>query len=110
MKQKLLLGVCLCAATVAQVSDDFRDAMHNSMKQMDREMMSIPTTGNVDRDFAAMMMPHHAGAIAMAKAELRYGKDPVMQRLAQEILVEQQSEIDAMQLWLKKSERRRDNQ
>jgi uncharacterized protein (DUF305 family) len=39
----------------------------------------------------------------MAKAELLYGKDPVMRRLAQEILVDQQSEIDAMQLWLEKT-------
>jgi uncharacterized protein (DUF305 family) len=57
---------------------------------------------NVDHDFAAMMIPHHQGAIDMAKAELSYGKDPVMRRLAQEILVDQQSEIDAMRLWLSK--------
>jgi len=49
-----------------------------------------------------MMIPHHRGAIDMAKSELLYGKDPVMRRLAQEILVDQQSEIDAMDLWLKK--------
>jgi YVTN family beta-propeller protein len=56
--------------------------------------------GNVDRDFASMMIPHHRGAIAMAKAELSYGSNPVMRRLAQEILVDQQSEIDAMLLWM----------
>jgi uncharacterized protein (DUF305 family) len=50
-----------------------------------------------------MMIPHHQGAIDMAKAELIYGKDPVMRRLAQEILVDQQSEIDAMHLWLEKT-------
>jgi Domain of unknown function (DUF305) len=49
-----------------------------------------------------MMMPHHQGAIDMAKAELLYGKDPVMRRLAEEIIVDQQSEIQAMQLWLSK--------
>ncbi len=59
--------------------------------------------GNIDRDFATMMMPHHQGAIDMAKAELSYGKDPVIRRLAQEILVDQQSEIDAMKLWLSKN-------
>ena len=58
--------------------------------------------GNVDHDFATMMIPHHEGAIEMAKAELIYGKDPVMRRLAQEILVDQKSEIDAMNLWLAK--------
>ena len=66
-------------------------------------MADAPMNGDVDHDFATMMMPHHQGAIDMAKAELRYGKDPVMRRLAQEILVDQQSEIDAMQLWLTKS-------
>jgi uncharacterized protein (DUF305 family) len=50
-----------------------------------------------------MMIPHHQGAIDMAKAELIYGKAPVMRRLAQEILVDQQSEIDVMQLWLRKT-------
>jgi uncharacterized protein (DUF305 family) len=58
--------------------------------------------GDVDHDFATMMMPHHQGAIDMAKAELLYGKDPVMRRLAEEIVVDQQSEIQAMQLWLSK--------
>jgi uncharacterized protein (DUF305 family) len=45
---------------------------------------------------------HHEGAIDMAKAELSYGKDPVMRRLAEEIIVDQQSEIDAMNLRLSK--------
>jgi uncharacterized protein (DUF305 family) len=49
-----------------------------------------------------MMMPHHEGAIDMANAELSYGKDPVMRRLAEEIIVDQQSAIDAMNLWLSK--------
>jgi uncharacterized protein (DUF305 family) len=70
---------------------------------MDREMAAAPMNGNVDHDFATMMIPHHQGAIDMAKAELSFGKDPVMRRLAQEIIVDQKSEIDAMQLWLTKN-------
>jgi uncharacterized protein (DUF305 family) len=81
----------------------FMQAMDASMQRMDRQMVSAPMNGNVDHDFAAMMIPHHQGAIDMAKAELIYGKDPVMRRRAQEILVDQQSEIDAMQLWLRKT-------
>jgi hypothetical protein len=65
--------------------------------------MNIQPSDDVDRDFSAMMIPHHQGAIDMAKAELLYGRDPVMRRLAQEILVDQQSEIDAMQLRLEKT-------
>lgn len=73
-----------------------------TMKRMGKDMAAVPMTGDVDHDFAQMMIPHHQGAIDMAKSELLYGKDPVMRRLAQEILVDQQSEIDAMNLWLKK--------
>ena len=78
-------------------------AMDTSMKDMGRDMAAAPMNGNIDHDFATMMMPHHQGAIVMAEAELSYGKDPVMRRLAQEIFVDQQSEIDAMQLWLNKN-------
>jgi len=80
-------------------------AMDTGMKVMDRDMAAAPMTGDIDRDFAAMMIPHHQGAIDMAKAELRYGKDPVIRRLAQEILVDQGSEIDAMLLWMSKNGR-----
>jgi uncharacterized protein (DUF305 family) len=66
-------------------------------------MAAARMNGDVDHDFATMMMPHHQGAIDMAKAELTYGKDPVMRRLAQEIIVDQNSEIDAMRLWLTKT-------
>jgi uncharacterized protein (DUF305 family) len=80
----------------------FMHIMDESMKRMDTNMKSAPMDGNIDHDFATMMMPHHQGAIDMAKAELTYGKDPVMRRLAEEIVVDQQSEIQAMQLWLSK--------
>ena len=58
--------------------------------------MEIRPTGDVDRDFVHMMVPHHQGAIDMAMAVLRYGHDPVVRRLAQEIVVTQQEEIAAM--------------
>ena len=58
-------------------------------------------TGDPDRDFVTLMIPHHQGAIDMAKALLLYGKDPQLGRLAQEIITDQQSEIQLMQLWLK---------
>jgi hypothetical protein len=60
--------------------------------------MSVNPTGNVDRDFVAMMVPHHQGAIAMAQAMLRYGHNEQLRRLAQEIIVTQQQEIAAMRL------------
>ena len=99
---------CLMAAvaTAEQASPpaaNFMSVMSVSMQKMDREMLTAPMDGNVDHDFAAMMMPHHQGAIEMAEAELSYGKDPVMRRLAQEIVVDQRSEIDAMLLWVNKN-------
>jgi uncharacterized protein (DUF305 family) len=60
--------------------------------------MTIKPTGDVDRDFVAMMVPHHQGAIDMAKAVLRYGHNVQLHRLAQEIVVTQQQEIAAMRL------------
>ena len=60
--------------------------------------MTIKPTGDVDRDFVAMMVPHHQGAIDMAKAELKYGRNEQLHRLAQEIIVTQQQEIAAMRL------------
>lgn len=68
-------------------------------RAMDRMMagMAAPPTGAADRDFVAAMVPHHQGAIDMAVAELRFGRDETLRRLAQEIVVEQQQEIVAMQ-------------
>jgi hypothetical protein len=60
--------------------------------------MDVKPTGDVDADFAAMMIPLHA--IDMALAELRYGKNEQLRRIAQEIIVEQQQEIIAMRLAL----------
>jgi uncharacterized protein (DUF305 family) len=80
----------------------FMQRENASMTAMDRAMKAAPMNGNVDHDFVTMMLPHHQGAIDMAKAELVFGKDPTMRRLAQEIIVDQQSEIDAMNLWLSK--------
>jgi uncharacterized protein (DUF305 family) len=62
--------------------------------------MNVKPTGDVDVDFAAMMIPHHQGAIDMALAELRYGKNEQLRRIAQEIIVDQQQEIAAMHLAL----------
>ena len=70
--------------------------MNQAMTVMDQGMKQAPMAGNPDHDFAAMMIPHHQGAIDMAKVELLHGKDPVLRRLAQEIIVTQQQEIVVM--------------
>jgi uncharacterized protein (DUF305 family) len=62
--------------------------------------MAIPPSGDVDADFVAMMVPHHQGAIDMALAEVRHGRNERLRRIAHEIIVTQQQEISAMRLAL----------
>src|SRR6202008_2476682 len=60
--------------------------------------MAVKPSGDIDRDFVAMMSPHHQGAVDMAIIELRYGKNEQLRRIAQEIIVDQMQEIAAMKL------------
>jgi len=87
--------------TEVNANTQFEREMMESMKKMDKDMMAAPMTGDPDHDFAAMMIPHHQGAVDMAKVELIYGKDPVLLRLAQEIIVTQEQEIEVMRMRLK---------
>jgi uncharacterized protein (DUF305 family) len=89
--------------------DAFHASMMESMARMVRDMQNASMTGDSDHDFAAMMIPHHQGAIDMAKAELLYGKDPVLRRLAQEIIIMQNSEIQVMQQQLAQHRHRRES-
>ena len=66
------------------------------MERMHKDMAIVPS-GDPDRDFAGMMIPHHQGAVDMALVELRFGRDERLRRLAQGIIVEQQQEIALMQ-------------
>ena len=75
----------------------FLAANDTAMNKMMRDM-SVKPTGDVDRDFTAMMIPHHQGAIDMAVAELKYGHNEQLKRIAQEIIVDQQQEIAAMRM------------
>jgi uncharacterized protein (DUF305 family) len=79
----------------------FMQDMDVSMKKMDHDMAAAPMNGDVDHDFVTMMIPHHQGAIDMAKVELTYGKDPAMRKLAEDIIAAQKKEIAEMNAWLK---------
>ncbi|HET7680177.1 MAG TPA: DUF305 domain-containing protein [Xanthobacteraceae bacterium] len=65
--------------------------------------MDIAYTGNADVDFVKGMIPHHAGAVDMAKTVLAFGKDPEVKKLAESIIRAQETEIAQMNDWLKKN-------
>jgi hypothetical protein len=92
-----LAGVA--ASKSADEARSFLADTEQAMATMDAGMMAKPT-GDVDHDFVQMMVPHHQGAIDMAVAELRYGHDEKLKRIAQEIIIDQQQEIAAMRLAL----------
>ena len=118
MRQIILATVAIVIATGAVWADDthhhmagsstgadpnaqeFVAQMDRAMERMHAGMANAKTTGDLDRDFAAMMIPHHQGAVDMAEIQLRFGHDERMRRLAQGIIVEQRAEIAVMQQFL----------
>ena len=88
----------ICAAAFRSASAEEAPFLSETTDAMTRMLagMQISPSGDADRDFAAMMMAHHEGAIGMALAELRYGHNEQLRRLAQEIIVTQQQEIEVM--------------
>ena len=76
-------------------------AFNDAMGKMHKDMM-LTYSGNADADFVRGMIPHHQGAIDMAKVELKYGKDPELRKLAEAVVTAQEAEIKEMKAWLKK--------
>jgi uncharacterized protein (DUF305 family) len=79
-----------------QAGSQFGRLMSAAMDKMHDEMAAPPQTGDPDRDFLAMMIPHHAGAVEMARLVLIYGRDPLVRQLAEEIIAGQQAEMVGM--------------
>lgn len=98
----LLAALALPAVAAPPASPDSAAFLSESDAAMTKMMddMAVKPGGNVDEDFVAMMIPHHQGAIDMAMAELRHGKNEQLRRIAQEIIVDQLQEIAAMRLAL----------
>ncbi len=92
----------LCANSFRSASPAEAQYLAENVSAMSKMMidMGIKPFGDVDTDFVAMMVPHHQGAIEMAQAELRYGRNEPLRRMAQEIIVTQLQEIAAMRVSL----------
>ena len=71
-----------------------------SMARMNQAMQETMGGATEDEAFVRSMLPHHQGAIDMARTELAYGRDPVLRRMAQRIVATQQQEIMEMRAWL----------
>ena len=105
---RTMLG-CLCAAaataSLAAPPQGFSALLDDAMARMHHAMASAERTGDPDRDFVTSMIPHHQGAVDMARALLLHGKDPALRRLAEGIVADQQTEIELMERWLQQHDR-----
>ncbi|QBE67558.1 DUF305 domain-containing protein [Pseudoduganella lutea] len=90
----------LPASFAASNDRPFAQLMDEAMAVMDRDMQAAPMNGQPEHDFVTMMLPHHQGAVDMAKAVLLNTKDPELRNLALGIITEQQNEINVMRAWL----------
>ena len=77
-----------------------KDAIHRPNAAHNQTSMVMPSTGDPDTDFLRGMIPHHEGAVEMARAEIANGTDPKIRAMAEEVIRTQQAEITTMQTWL----------
>jgi uncharacterized protein (DUF305 family) len=106
---KIIALISTLAFTAPAFAEDMQMDMSNhgasshafaeANAKMHKDMM-IEMTGNADVDFVRGMIPHHQGAIDMAKIELQYGKDPEIRKLAEAVIKAQETEIAEMNAWL----------
>lgn len=109
MKQiAVLAGLFAVGSTLALAQMKMPDtpagkAYEAAMMKMMTSDKAMTMTGDADKDFVMMMMPHHQAAIDMAKVELEFGKDAMLKKMATDIIAAQQKEIDAMTAWQAKN-------
>ena len=118
MKRMIILAFCTgLSATGVATAQDHSSMNHSTSGAQPSEAsaafekanadmhaaMAIEFTGNADRDFVLSMIPHHEGAVAMAKIVIEHGKDPEIRALAEAVVKAQDAEIAQMKAWLAKN-------
>jgi uncharacterized protein (DUF305 family) len=107
----IVAAVLASASTLAAAQDNNMAGDHGGMgsqalmesnQEMMRAMQGMQMSGDVDKDFATMMIDHHQGAIDMARVQLEHGGDPEMRQMAEEIIAAQEKEIATFKEWLAK--------
>ena len=96
----LALAACSGEKPSGQSGSNVMDADANTGGAHDMAGMVMPSTGDPDSDFLRGMIPHHQGAVEMARAEIANGTDPKVRAMAQAVIRTQQAEIGKMQTWL----------
>ncbi len=97
----LLVATTIAAAPTIAFADHATSAQEGYKEAHEKMMqdMTKPMSGDADKDFAMMMIPHHQGAIDMAEVELKYGKDETLRNMAQKIIDAQTKEIKELKDW-----------
>ena len=101
-RSALIVAALTALPIVAVAQEPATQAFTAAMEKMMADMHMEPS-GDADKDFAMMMIPHHQGAIDMAKVELEYGDDPQMRAVAEKVIEAQEKEIAELKEWLAKN-------
>lgn len=98
----VLTGPALAQSAQAPAIASSMDQMRTAMQTMDKNMMAGMQAGTPDQIFAAMMIPHHQGAVDMSRISLRDIKDPELRRMAEKTASENEANIKELQAWQRK--------
>ena len=103
LKTTIIAAIVMTITAAMPATAQQSPASKGYMDAMSKMQASVPKDqkGDPDTDFARMMIPHHRGAMDMAKVELQYGKDPMLRKMAEKMIKDQEKEVADLEKWLK---------